>query len=94
MEEYQEQQLKQRMLNALYSPFAYHYALSARVVKFTELAPKFYLVEFDVNMHIKVTGLYSDELGTIWLDSGSVFTILIQPALQKFSREHPWLLGV
>ena len=93
MEQWEENELKQRMRNAMLQAFQ-SYTSYIQVRKYTEIASKFYLVEFDVNGHIRVTGLYSDELGTIWLDSGSIFSFLIQPTLQKFSREHPWLLGV
>lgn len=66
------------------------------VIRFEEISPKFYMVEVAINQHIMLYVLVYDGMSgcRVWLDSGSIYHILVQPALEKYTREHPWLLGV
>ena len=108
MNSFEEGQFKQRihgaMMRSFNSPNAYADVVNYQ--KIGECIPdeqrgcpataNLYRVELSLQQSIRLNALVFDTGYEcfLWLDSGSLFSLIIQPAMEKFSREHPWLLGI
>lgn len=90
----EKQRIEQNIRAALLQTFGLN--VSILVVHAEQIAGKLYTAQLDVNGRMRLDALVMDygSYCRVWLDSGAIYSFVIQPALQKFSTEHPWLLGV